>query len=165
MCAVGAGLMQAPGLFESQDTRGNYGLVHNIGLGGAAVISLLRQPEFYHAGQDVGGTDGCDRQSHPQFCPFGLIMHHLVFPRLAYNRAHELQQITSVDVDNVKFKAYPESLLQPTAHIVVTWVALALFCSAVLSVLMWHLFCLSFLDFAGDSDIQFSPFFGWSLCP
>ena len=49
--------MQAPGLFDNQDARGKYGLVHNIGLGGAAVISLLRRPEFYRA----GGTDGRDR--------------------------------------------------------------------------------------------------------
>ena len=49
--------MQAPGLFDCQDARGKYGLVHNIGLGGAAVISLLRRPEFYRE----GGTDGRDR--------------------------------------------------------------------------------------------------------
>lgn len=57
MSAPGAGPMQAPGLFDIQDARGKYGLVHNIGLGGAAVISLLRRPEFYR----VGGQDGRDR--------------------------------------------------------------------------------------------------------
>ncbi|KAH9985760.1 thiolase-like protein [Russula vinacea] len=83
-----AGPMQAPGLFDGQDARGKYGLVHNIGLGGAAVISLLRRPKFYRA----GGPDGCDR--------------------LGYNHAHELRLITRTDVDNVKSKAYSESLLQ-----------------------------------------------------
>jgi sterol carrier protein 2 len=46
--------MQAPGLFDVKDKRGKYGLVHNIGLGGAVVVSLLRRPEFYKA----GGVDG-----------------------------------------------------------------------------------------------------------
>jgi sterol carrier protein 2 len=49
--------MQAPGLFDQRDMRGKYGLVHNIGLGGAAVISLLRRPEFYR----VDSPDGRDR--------------------------------------------------------------------------------------------------------
>ena len=39
--------MQAPGLFDVDDLRGKYGLVHNIGIGGAVVCSLLRRPEFY----------------------------------------------------------------------------------------------------------------------
>jgi hypothetical protein len=54
---AGAGPMQAPGLFDHRDARGKYGLVHNIGLGGAAVVSLLRRPEFYRE----GGPDGRDR--------------------------------------------------------------------------------------------------------
>jgi sterol carrier protein 2 len=49
--------MQASGLFDHPDTRGKYGLVQNIGLGGAVVISLLRRPEFYRE----GGADGRDR--------------------------------------------------------------------------------------------------------
>jgi hypothetical protein len=49
--------MQASGLFDVEDKRGKYGLVHNIGLGGAVVVSLLRRPEFYKA----GGVDGRDR--------------------------------------------------------------------------------------------------------
>jgi sterol carrier protein 2 len=49
--------MQAPGLLNGRDARGKYGLVHNIGLGGAVVISLLRRPEFYR----VSGPDGRDR--------------------------------------------------------------------------------------------------------
>jgi sterol carrier protein 2 len=49
--------MQAPGLFDIPDKRGKYGLVHNIGLGGAAVVSLLRRPEFFRA----TGEDGRSR--------------------------------------------------------------------------------------------------------
>lgn len=49
--------MQAPGLFDLPDKRGKYGLIHNIGLGGAVVCSLLRRPEFYKP----GGKDGRDR--------------------------------------------------------------------------------------------------------
>jgi sterol carrier protein 2 len=49
--------MQASNLFDQQDVRGKYGLVHNIGLGGAVVISLLRRAEFYRE----GGPDGRDR--------------------------------------------------------------------------------------------------------
>jgi sterol carrier protein 2 len=45
-----AGPMQAPGLFDISDKRGKFGLVHNIGIGGAVVVSLLRRPEFYKAG-------------------------------------------------------------------------------------------------------------------
>jgi len=49
--------MQVPGLFDIPDKRGKYGLVHNLGLGGAAVVSLLRRPEFYRA----SGVDGRTR--------------------------------------------------------------------------------------------------------
>jgi len=80
--------MQAPGLFDLPDARGKYGLVHNIGLGGAVVISLLRRPEFCYA----DGPDGRDR--------------------LGYNHAHELRPITRVDVDKVRSKLYSEGLLQ-----------------------------------------------------
>lgn len=54
---TGAGPMQVPGLFDHPDKRGKYGLVHNIGLGGAVVVSLLRRPEFYKP----GGADGRTR--------------------------------------------------------------------------------------------------------
>jgi sterol carrier protein 2 len=49
--------MQAPGLFDIPDKRGKFGLVHNVGLGGAVVVSLLRRPEFYKP----GGKDGRSR--------------------------------------------------------------------------------------------------------
>ena len=60
--------MQATGLFNGRDARGKYGLVHNIGLGGAVVISLLRRPEFYR----VSGPDGQDRYFFS--FPSGLVM-------------------------------------------------------------------------------------------
>lgn len=49
--------MQAPGLFDTADKRGKFGLVHNLGIGGAAVVSLLRRPEFYQE----RGEDGRHR--------------------------------------------------------------------------------------------------------
>lgn len=52
-----SGPMQAPGLFDVADKRGKYGLVHNIGLGGAVVVSLLRRPEFWVD----AGVDGRSR--------------------------------------------------------------------------------------------------------
>lgn len=52
-----AGPMQAPGLFDIPDKRGKLGMVHNVGLGGAVVVSLLRRPEFFKP----GGVDGRTR--------------------------------------------------------------------------------------------------------
>ncbi len=79
--------MQAPGLFDGTDRRGKFGLVHNIGLGGAVVVSLLRRPEFWKE----GGEDGRDR--------------------LGYNHAHILRGITREDVDKVKSRFSSEFIL------------------------------------------------------
>ena len=51
---LGAGPMQASGLFNTDDPRGKYGLIHNIGIGGAVVCTLLRRPEFYRSGEQDG---------------------------------------------------------------------------------------------------------------
>ncbi|CAK5283447.1 unnamed protein product [Mycena citricolor] len=75
-----AGPMQVSGLFDTADPRGKFGLIHNVGFGGAVVISLLRRPEFFKA----GGEDGRDR--------------------LGYNHAHECRPITLEDVDKIKAK-------------------------------------------------------------
>lgn len=50
--------MQAPGLIDHSDSRGKFGLVHNLGLGGAAVVSLMRRPDFW---DNSGRPDGRDR--------------------------------------------------------------------------------------------------------
>ncbi|KAF9054189.1 thiolase-like protein [Panaeolus papilionaceus] len=83
-----AGPMQAPGLFDTADKRGKFGLVHNVGLGGAVVVSLLRRPEFYKP----GGVDGRTR--------------------LGYNHAHECRPVTVADVNKVKSKNASPYVLQ-----------------------------------------------------
>ncbi|KAG1893252.1 uncharacterized protein F5891DRAFT_1207723, partial [Suillus fuscotomentosus] len=80
--------MQAPGLFDIPDKRGKFGLVHNIGIGGAVVVSLLRRPEFYKAG-------GIDGQA-----------------RLGYNHAYECRPVTLADIDKVKSKKSSKFVLQ-----------------------------------------------------
>ncbi|GJJ08899.1 hypothetical protein Clacol_003119 [Clathrus columnatus] len=85
-----AGPMQVPGLFDTTDGRSKYGLVHNIGLGGAVVVSLLRRPEFWKE----GGNDGRASLANPVFCR----------ERLGYNHACEFRPITKADVDKVKSK-------------------------------------------------------------
>ncbi|KAI0651456.1 thiolase-like protein [Trametes meyenii] len=83
-----AGPMQAPGLFDVPDKRGKFGLVHNIGLGGAVVCSLLRRPEFYAE----GGEDGRKR--------------------VGYNHAHECRPITRADIDKIKARKSSPHILQ-----------------------------------------------------
>lgn len=82
-----AGPMQAPGLFDAPDRRGKYGLVQNIGLGGAVVCSLLRRPDFFQASR----PDGRDR--------------------LGYNHAHECRAVVAEDVDKVKSAKHSPSIL------------------------------------------------------
>ncbi|KAF9229820.1 thiolase-like protein [Gyrodon lividus] len=83
-----AGPMQAPDLFNAPDKRGKYGLVHNIGIGGAVVVSLLRRPEFFKA----GGTDGRTR--------------------LGYNHGCECRPVTRADLDKIKSKKSSQYVLQ-----------------------------------------------------
>ncbi|KAI0771012.1 thiolase-like protein [Trametes elegans] len=85
-----AGPMQAPGLFDIADKRGKYGFVHNIGLGGAVVCSLLRRPEFYS--KDADRPDGRTR--------------------VGYNHAHECRPITRADVDKVKSRKNSPYILE-----------------------------------------------------
>ncbi|KAH9846608.1 thiolase-like protein [Lenzites betulinus] len=85
---IRAGPMQAPGLFDVPDKRGKYGMVHNIGLGGAVVCSLLRRPEFFKE----GGEDGRKR--------------------LGYNHAYECRPVTRADVDKVKARKNSPYILE-----------------------------------------------------
>ena len=101
-----AGPLQAPGLFDIADKRGKYGLVHNVGLGGAVVVSLLRRPEFYEEG---GKPDGRDRY----VLMWVLLFHYGLRRRyrVGYNHAYECRGITRADLDKVKSKAYSEEVL------------------------------------------------------
>ncbi|KAF8446441.1 thiolase-like protein [Boletus edulis BED1] len=83
-----AGPMQAPGLFTTSDKRGKYGLVQNIGIGGAVVVSLLRRPDFFKP----GGVDGRTR--------------------LGYNHGCECKPVTFADLDKVKSKNSSQYVLQ-----------------------------------------------------
>ncbi|KAG8771472.1 hypothetical protein FRC12_003597 [Ceratobasidium sp. 428] len=73
--------MQAP------NVTNKLGLVHNVGLGGAVVVSVLKRPDFWKD----GGKDGRDR--------------------LGYNHACEYKPITRVDVDRAKAVQHSKMLL------------------------------------------------------
>ena len=107
--------MQAPGLFDVPDKRGKYGLIHNIGLGGAVVCSLLRRPEFYkEGGEDGRKRCGC---SHPSFAGGHVADQECTSlcgfcDRLGYNHGHECRPITRQDVDKVKAQKNSPYILQ-----------------------------------------------------
>ncbi|QRV76794.1 peroxisomal 3-ketoacyl-CoA-thiolase P-44/SCP2 [Ceratobasidium sp. AG-Ba] len=76
-----AGPMQAP------NVTNKLGLVHNVGLGGAVVVSVLKRPDFWKE----GGKDGRDR--------------------LGYNHACECKRVTHADVDRAKAVQHSKTLL------------------------------------------------------
>ena len=80
--------MQVDGLFDGEDKRGKFGMVHNVGLGGAVVVSLLRRPEFWKD----GGEDGRHR--------------------LGYNHAHEVRGITRQNIEQAKSKQTSAMVLE-----------------------------------------------------
>lgn len=110
---LGAGPMQAPGLFEIADKRGKYGMVHNIGLGGAAVVSLLRRPEFFREGGE-DGRNRCDPNTVFPGTSWYLVncTHILITHRLGYNHAHECRPVNMTDVNKVKSKHTSDIFLQ-----------------------------------------------------
>jgi len=81
-------LREWAGPMQADNVRGKYGLVHNIGLGGAVVCSLLRRPDFYKE----EGEDGRDR--------------------LGYNHGHLCRPVTLADVNRVKSKKSSPFILE-----------------------------------------------------
>ncbi|POY74114.1 putative Propanoyl-CoA C-acyltransferase [Rhodotorula taiwanensis] len=79
-----AGPMQdprcVPGELEKHGETA-YTLAHNVGLGGSAVVTIFRRPDFYRAN---GKPDGRDR--------------------LGYNHGCECKRVATADVDKVKSK-------------------------------------------------------------
>ena len=100
--------MQAPGLFDGPDKRGKYGLVHNIGLGGAVVCSLLRRPEFF----TPGGEDGRKRYVLAAQYARDSRTNSADFHRLGYNHAHECRPITRADLVKVQSRNNSPYILQ-----------------------------------------------------
>lgn len=105
ICA-GNGKSQARNLFDILDKRGKYGLVHNIGLGGAVVVTLLRRPEFYKA----GGEDGRTRYAICFHNHYVLIRDRTTV-RLGYNHGSECRPVTREDIDKVKSKKWSPYVL------------------------------------------------------
>ena len=100
--------MQAPGLFTTADKRGKYGLVHNIGLGGAVVVSLLRRPEFFKP----GGVDGRIRYAVSVRFTTSTDRASSIRYRLGYNHGCECKPVTLADLDKVKSKNSSQYVLQ-----------------------------------------------------
>ncbi|KAK4705856.1 hypothetical protein P7C70_g351, partial [Phenoliferia sp. Uapishka_3] len=83
-----AGPLQAPealpGVAEAKGKEA-YGLAHNLGLGGACVVTVMKRPSFWKA----SGEDGRDR--------------------VGYNHAAECRRVTREDVEKVRsVKAFSE---------------------------------------------------------
>ncbi|TNY22088.1 thiolase-like protein [Rhodotorula diobovata] len=76
-----AGPMQDPRVVPGGPVAKPYVLGHNLGLGGSCVVTLLRRPDFYQAGQKPDGQD-----------------------RVGYSHGHVCKPVTTADVDKVKSK-------------------------------------------------------------
>ncbi|KAF9511820.1 hypothetical protein BS47DRAFT_1330736 [Hydnum rufescens UP504] len=85
-----AGQMQSPNLMDHPDPRGKLGLVHNLGLGGAAVVSLMKRPEFWDG--DNKREDGRNR--------------------VGYNHGQECRPITMEDIVKVRSRQYSPTVLE-----------------------------------------------------
>ncbi|GAA96269.1 uncharacterized protein L969DRAFT_43785 [Mixia osmundae IAM 14324] len=72
------GDMQVPEVVPGKSGREAYCLAHNLGLGGAAVVTILKRPASYK----VGGKDGRDR--------------------MGYNHGAECRPVTQQDIDRAK---------------------------------------------------------------
>lgn len=77
-----AGPMQIPDLVPPKDkaAKEEYGLCHNLGLGGSCVVSILKRPSFFKAGGEDGRT------------------------RMGYNHGEECRGLEEKHVEAVKSK-------------------------------------------------------------